>query len=241
MYRGLKLVDMMCQCLSNTKRHVQRSPVADHVSLGQGQRVLDIRQPRDPVPERSRLGYGLGNQGRGPHRSVVARRRQHRRGRFPPCIDVRSGLPGARDSQRRQQPVGNLDLPGHGRVANAARSRLAASASAFPEFASTATTCSRVYAVTLWAADRARRGGGPTLIENVTYRGGAHSTSDDPTKYRPKDEWDAFPLGDPVERLKQHLIQPRATGRRKSTRSSRKNAQGRSDCRLEGGADSTER
>jgi 2-oxoisovalerate dehydrogenase E1 component alpha subunit len=63
-----------------------------------------------------------------------------------------------------------------------------------------------VYAVTLWAADRARRGGGPTLIEHVTYRGGAHSTSDDPSKYRPKNEWDAFPLGDPLERLKQHLI-----------------------------------
>jgi len=63
-----------------------------------------------------------------------------------------------------------------------------------------------VYAVTQWAAQRARRGGGPTLIEHVTYRGGAHSTSDDPSRYRPKDEWAAFPLGDPVERLKQHLI-----------------------------------
>ena len=63
-----------------------------------------------------------------------------------------------------------------------------------------------VYAVTKWAADRARGGGGPTLIELVTYRGGAHSTSDDPSRYRPKDEWQAFPLGDPVERLKQHLI-----------------------------------
>ena len=40
----------------------------------------------------------------------------------------------------------------------------------------------------------------------MTYRGGAHSTSDDPSKYRPKDEWSAFPLGDPIERLKQHLI-----------------------------------
>jgi 2-oxoisovalerate dehydrogenase E1 component alpha subunit len=64
-----------------------------------------------------------------------------------------------------------------------------------------------VYAVTLWAAERARRGGGPTLIEHVTYRGGAHSTSDDPTKYRPKDEWAKFPLGDPLKRLKNHLIE----------------------------------
>jgi 2-oxoisovalerate dehydrogenase E1 component alpha subunit len=63
-----------------------------------------------------------------------------------------------------------------------------------------------VYAVTQWAAQRARSGGGPTLIEHVTYRGGAHSTSDDPSRYRPKDEWQAFPLGDPVRRLKQHLV-----------------------------------
>jgi 2-oxoisovalerate dehydrogenase E1 component alpha subunit len=63
-----------------------------------------------------------------------------------------------------------------------------------------------VYAVTRWAADRARSGGGPTLIELVTYRGGAHSTSDDPSRYRPKDEWKSFPLGDPVERLKHHLV-----------------------------------
>jgi len=66
-----------------------------------------------------------------------------------------------------------------------------------------------VYSATLWAAERARRGGGPTLIELVTYRGGAHSTSDDPSKYRPKDEWASFPLGDPIERLKQHLIAER--------------------------------
>jgi len=63
-----------------------------------------------------------------------------------------------------------------------------------------------VYAVTQWAAQRARQGRGPTLIELVTYRGGPHSTSDDPNRYRPKDEWAAFPLGDPVERLKQHLV-----------------------------------
>jgi 2-oxoisovalerate dehydrogenase E1 component alpha subunit len=61
------------------------------------------------------------------------------------------------------------------------------------------------YAVTQWAVDRARNGGGPTLIELVSYRAGAHSTSDDPTRYRPKDEWKDFPLGDPIERLARHL------------------------------------
>lgn len=63
-----------------------------------------------------------------------------------------------------------------------------------------------VHAVASWAAERARRNLGPTLIEHVTYRVGAHSSSDDPSAYRPKAESDAWPLGDPVERLKVHLI-----------------------------------
>jgi 2-oxoisovalerate dehydrogenase E1 component alpha subunit len=63
-----------------------------------------------------------------------------------------------------------------------------------------------VYAASQWAAERARSNLGPTLIEWVTYRAGAHSTSDDPSKYRPADDWERFPLGDPIERLKKHLI-----------------------------------
>ncbi|MCO6180612.1 MULTISPECIES: 3-methyl-2-oxobutanoate dehydrogenase (2-methylpropanoyl-transferring) subunit alpha [Ciceribacter] len=63
-----------------------------------------------------------------------------------------------------------------------------------------------VHAVARWAAERARRNLGPTLIEYVTYRVGAHSTSDDPSAYRPKAESEAWPLGDPVLRLKKHLI-----------------------------------
>jgi 2-oxoisovalerate dehydrogenase E1 component alpha subunit len=63
-----------------------------------------------------------------------------------------------------------------------------------------------VHAVARWAVERARSGLGPTLVEYVTYRVGAHSTSDDPSVYRPKTESDAWPLGDPVIRLKNHLI-----------------------------------
>jgi len=62
-----------------------------------------------------------------------------------------------------------------------------------------------LYAVTQWAAERARRGFGPTLIESVTYRAGPHSSSDDPTRYRPREEAASFPLGDPIERLSRHL------------------------------------
>ena len=63
-----------------------------------------------------------------------------------------------------------------------------------------------VHAASQWAAERARSNLGPTLIEWVTYRAGPHSTSDDPSKYRPGDDWAHFPLGDPIARLKQHLI-----------------------------------
>ena len=63
-----------------------------------------------------------------------------------------------------------------------------------------------VYAATEWAAERARTNQGPTLIEHFTYRTEGHSTSDDPTQYRSADEATEWPLGDPIKRLKDHLI-----------------------------------
>ena len=63
-----------------------------------------------------------------------------------------------------------------------------------------------VFAAVRWAADRARLNKGPTLIEHFTYRVEAHSTSDDPAAYRSAHEREEWPLGDPVMRLKRHLI-----------------------------------
>src|SRR6185312_7473218 len=63
-----------------------------------------------------------------------------------------------------------------------------------------------VYAATRWAANRARSNGGPTLIEHFTYRAEGHSTSDDPAQYRSAQERSSWPLGDPIARLKDHLI-----------------------------------
>ena len=64
-----------------------------------------------------------------------------------------------------------------------------------------------VYSAVKWAAERARSNSGPTLIEFFTYRAEGHSTSDDPSGYRPVNEAKAWPLGDPVERLKAHLLE----------------------------------
>jgi 2-oxoisovalerate dehydrogenase E1 component alpha subunit len=63
-----------------------------------------------------------------------------------------------------------------------------------------------VYAVMQWAAARARANLGATVIELYTYRVAAHSTADDPARYRPATEAEHWPLGDPILRLKQHLI-----------------------------------
>lgn len=62
-----------------------------------------------------------------------------------------------------------------------------------------------VAAVTRWAAERARANLGATLIEHVTYRAAGHSTSDDPSRYRPAEEAEGWPLGDPIPRLAKHL------------------------------------
>ncbi|MFS0718176.1 pyruvate dehydrogenase (acetyl-transferring) E1 component subunit alpha [Arthrobacter sp. 1P04PC] len=62
-----------------------------------------------------------------------------------------------------------------------------------------------VHAVTAWALDRARRGESPVLIEAFTYRVGAHTTADDPTKYRGSEEEAQWRAKDPLERLEKYL------------------------------------
>lgn len=62
-----------------------------------------------------------------------------------------------------------------------------------------------MYAALAEAAKQARENNGPTLIEAVTYRKGAHTTSDDPTKYRTKEEEMEWDKTDPLKRLKQYL------------------------------------
>ncbi|GAA2569054.1 pyruvate dehydrogenase (acetyl-transferring) E1 component subunit alpha [Winogradskya consettensis] len=61
------------------------------------------------------------------------------------------------------------------------------------------------YAVTRAALDNARTGNGPTLIEAYTYRMGAHTSSDDPTRYRDAGEVEAWKAKDPISRMKSFL------------------------------------
>ena len=62
-----------------------------------------------------------------------------------------------------------------------------------------------VYRATKSAVDKARTGGGPTLIEAITYRHGGHSSSEDPTRYRNKEELDYWKSRDPIRLFKGYL------------------------------------
>ena len=76
-------------------------------------------------------------------------------------------------------------------------------------------------AVTRAALARAREGSGPTLIEAFTYRMGAHTTSDDPTRYRVDEEVEEWARKDPIERLRAYLVARAPPTRRGSPRSTR--------------------
>ena len=205
MYRGMKLVDMMCQCLSNTRDMCKgrQLPIMYHSKDGNvfsisgnlatqvphavGWAMASAIKGEDHIAA-TWLGDGSTAEADFHHALTFAAVYQ-----APVILNVVnnqwaiSTFQGTAGGQRRPFAARGLGL-------------------GIPGLRVDGNDFLAVYSATLWAADRARRGGGPTLIELVTYRGGAHSTSDDPSKYHPKDEWDKFPLGDPVERLKQHLI-----------------------------------
>jgi 2-oxoisovalerate dehydrogenase E1 component alpha subunit len=205
LYRGSRLVDMMCQCLSNTRDMCKgrQLPVMYHSKAGNVFSISGNLATQFPQA----VGWAMASAIKGEDHIAAtwvgdgstAEADFHYALTFaavyqaPVILNVVnnqwaiSTFQGTAGGQRRAFAARGLGL-------------------GIPGIRVDGNDLLAVYAVTLWAADRARRGGGPTLIEHVTYRGGAHSTSDDPSKYRPKDEWEAFPLGDPVERLKQHLI-----------------------------------
>jgi 2-oxoisovalerate dehydrogenase E1 component alpha subunit len=205
LYRGVSLVEMMCQCLSNTRDMCKgrQLPIMYHSKKGNvfsisgnlatqyphavGWAMASAIKGEDHIAA-SWLGDGSTAEADFHHALTFAAVYQ-----APVILNVVnnqwaiSTFQGTAGGERRSFAGRGLGV-------------------GIPGIRVDGNDLLAVYAVTVWAADRARRGGGPTLIELVTYRGGAHSTSDDPSKYRPKDEWKSFPLGDPILRLKQHLI-----------------------------------
>jgi 2-oxoisovalerate dehydrogenase E1 component alpha subunit len=87
------------------------------------------------------------------------------------------------------------------------------------------------YAVMAAAAARARGGGGPTLIEALTYRMGPHTTSDDPTRYRTEDEVEHWRARDPISRYRTYLESVGVWSERLEERTATRSARLRSELR----------
>ena len=202
---GWPIVDMMCEIFSNEKDHLNGRQLPGLYSFKKAGFFTVSGNLGTQYPQA--VGWAMASAISGDTHIASGWIGEGVDGgkRFPLGAGVRLRLSAAGHSQRRQQPVGDLVLSGH-RGGRGARFAARAHGFGIPSLRVDGNDYLAVHAASLWAAERARANLGPTLIEWVTYRAGAHSTSDDPSKYRPKDEWSAWPLGDPVERLKVHLI-----------------------------------
>ena len=186
--RGYPLTEMMCQIYSNKGDKLEGPPAADHV-FGQGARLLlDLRQSRARSSRRRSAGrwraaikgdsriamgwVGDGATAEGDFHSAMTFAAVYNAPVILAVVNNQwaissfSGIAGAERATFAQRAVGygiaGLRVDGNDALA--------------------------VYAAVQWAAERARSNGGPTLIEFFTYRAEGHSTSDDPSGYRPTNE-----------------------------------------------------
>jgi 2-oxoisovalerate dehydrogenase E1 component alpha subunit len=203
--RGMPVLTMMCQAIGNVGDNAKGRQMPVHYSWRAGN-VVSISSPvGTQLPQA--VGAAMAFAYRGERRTVgvwagdgtAAQGDFHHALNFasvfrPPCVLH------VVDNQWAISTHRNFSTGGATFAARADAYRL-------PGLRVDGNDFLAVYAAESWAVERARRGGGPTLIEMVTYRRDAHSTSDDPSQYRPADEADYWPGGDPIERLNHHLIQ----------------------------------
>ncbi|MDA7980012.1 MAG: thiamine pyrophosphate-dependent dehydrogenase E1 component subunit alpha [Pirellulales bacterium] len=202
--RGATLLDMACQCIGNTRDNAKGRQMPVHYSWRQG-KIVSISSPvGTQFPQAVGAAMAADYFGRPQVVASWLGDGTAAQGDFHYAINFASVYrpPIILNVVNNQWAIST-----HRNIATGGRSFAArADAYGFPGLRVDGNDFLAVYAATAWAAERARRHGGPTLLEMYTYRGGAHSTNDDPSRYRPADEGRFWPGGDPVERLKQHLI-----------------------------------
>lgn len=204
-HRGADLVDMMCQCISNQRDNLLGRQLPIHYARKDLNWFSISGNLATQFPQA--VGWGMASALRG--KDAIAAswigEGSSAEGDFHAACTLASTYraPAILNVVNNQWAISM-----HQNISGGSAESFAAKAIGYgiPGIRVDGNDYLAVYAVTKWAAERARAGLGSTLIEMFTYRGEAHSTSDDPSKYRPKDEWKAWPLGDPVERLKSHLI-----------------------------------
>lgn len=202
--RGMPMVAMMCQIIGNRFDHTQGRQMPVHYSWRAGN-VVSISSPVGTQWPQA-VGAAMAFAYRGERHVVgawagdgtAAQGDFHHALNFasvyrPPCVLH------VVDNQWAISTHRNLATGGH---TFAQRS----DAYCIPGLRVDGNDFLAVYAAEQWAIERARRGGGPSLIELVTYRCDAHSTSDDTSQYRANNEPACWPGGDPIDRLKRHLV-----------------------------------
>ena len=203
--RGWPLIDMMCQCYSNAGDRLKGRQLPVLYSVREAAFFSLAGNLGNQFPQA--VGWAMASAYKGDHRIAASWTGEGSTAE----PDFHHALTFA--SVYRAPVVLNVvnnqwAISSHQEVAGGEEATFAARAIGF------GLACLRVdgndflaiYAATKWAAERARANHGATLIELFTYRAGPHSTSDDPNRYRPEEEWKEWPLGDPIERLSHHLI-----------------------------------
>src|SRR5579863_4543795 len=203
--RGWPLLDMMCQCYSNAHDRLKGRQLPVLYSARQASFFSIAGNLGNQFPQA--VGWAMASAYKGDHRIAVSWIGEGSTAE----PDFHHALTFA--SVYRAPVVLNVvnnqwAISSHQEIAGGEEATFAARAIGF------GLACLRVdandflavYAATKWAAERARGNHGATLIELFTYRAGPHSTSDDPSRYRPAEEAEEWPFGDPIKRLAGHLI-----------------------------------
>ncbi|MGE5271837.1 MAG: thiamine pyrophosphate-dependent enzyme [Thiohalocapsa sp.] len=202
--RGWPLLDMMCQCYSNARDRLKGRQLPVLYSAREASFFSLAGNLGNQFPQA--VGWAMASAYKGDHRIAASWIGEGSTAE----PDFHHALTFA--AVYRAPVVLNIvnnqwAISSHQEVAGGEEATFAARAIGF------GLACLRVdgndflavYGATQWAAARARANHGATLIELFTYRAGPHSTSDDPSRYRPDEEGREWPLGDPIERLSRHL------------------------------------
>lgn len=202
--RGRSMVDMICHCIGNVRDNVKGRQMPVHYSWKEGNFVSISSPVGTQFPQA--VGCAMASAYRGEDDVTVAWMGEgtSAQGDFHYALNFASvyNAPVILNVVNNQWAISTHRNIATGGSSFAARGLAYDVASLRVDGNDVLAT----YAVTAWAAERARLGGGPTLIEVYTYRGEAHSSSDDPSRYRPGEEPEQWPGGDPLERVKDHLI-----------------------------------
>ena len=202
--RGRDMVSMICHCIGNTEDNVRGRQMPVHYTWKEG-RFISISSPVGTQFPQA-VGVAMASAYRGLDEVCISWLGDgtSAQGDFHYAVNFASTFkpPVILNVVNNQWAIST-----HANLATGGRT-FAERGLAYdiPSFRVDGNDFLALYAVTKWARDRAGAGLGPTFIEVYTYRAGAHSSSDDPIAYRPKDEFKHWPGGDPIERLKGHLI-----------------------------------